>query len=59
MTESAAIDTAGYKDWVIDVMKIPSVTIETGMGAAPVSFQEFLDIYTRNRDVVLAVATWV
>lgn len=59
LVESTGVDAAGYKDWSIDVQKIPSVTIETGVGAAPVGFEEFADIYRENRDVLLAVSQWI
>ncbi|MDD3338988.1 MAG: M14 family zinc carboxypeptidase [Lachnospiraceae bacterium] len=59
LVKSTGVDAAGYKDWAIDVQKIPSVTIETGVGTAPVGFEEFVDIYRKNRDVLLAVSQWI
>lgn len=54
-----AVDAAGYKDWAVYKMGIPSITIEVGnetghgiINPVPISF--FDSIWDRNKDVVYA-----
>ena len=47
-----ALDTAGYKDWAISKMGIPSLTIEAGHGGNPVDPAQMDAIWRENRDVV-------
>ncbi|MBQ7173879.1 MAG: peptidase [Lachnospiraceae bacterium] len=46
-----ALDPAGYKDWAISEMGIPSLTIETGTGTSPVPSEQFSKILAQNRYV--------
>ena len=41
-------DAAGYGDWSVMELRIPSVTIEIGVGAAPLAANEFDNIWERN-----------
>lgn len=45
------LDPAGYKDWAISKMGIPSLTIEVGSGEDPVDPSELSGICDRNREV--------
>lgn len=47
-----ALDTAGYKDWAISKLGIPSLTIEAGHGGNPVDPAQMDEIWRENRDVV-------
>ena len=47
-----ALDTAGYKDWAISKMGIPSLTIEAGHGGNPVDPAQMESIWRENKDVV-------
>ena len=47
-----ALDTAGYKDWAISKMGIPSLTIEAGHGGNPVNPAQMDEIWRENRNVV-------
>lgn len=47
-----ALDTAGYKDWAISKMGIPSLTIEAGHGGNPVDPAQMDAIWRENRNVV-------
>ena len=47
-----ALDTAGYKDWAISKLGIPSLTIEAGHGGNPVDPAQMDAIWRENRDVV-------
>ena len=49
------LDPAGYKDWAISKMSIPSVTIEVGTGQSPVEAKQFQGIWEQNRDVCLSM----
>ena len=56
---SDGVDGAGYKDWVMDELGIPSVTVEIGCGAAPLEERELYATFARNAGVFEAVAKWV
>lgn len=47
------LDPAGYKDWAIDKMRIPSLTIEVGSGTSPIPSSQLEEIWERNRNVCL------
>ncbi len=53
------LDAGGYKDWAMDDLEIPSVTVEVGSRPCPLPLVEFSTIWARNRDVLPAVARWV
>ncbi len=48
----------GYKDWAIEKLSIPSLTIEVGSVPAPLPISEFASIWKKNRDVPMAAAKW-
>lgn len=55
----SALDPAGYKDWAVYKMHIPSLTIEVGdengyWNANPVPIECFNEIWNRNKNVVYA-----
>ena len=57
----SALDPAGYKDWAVYKMGIPSLTIEVGDengygNVNPVPINRFNDIWERNKNVVYATA---
>lgn len=45
------LDPAGYKDWAISKLSIPSITIEVGHGSNPVPDKQFKNILNQNKDV--------
>ena len=45
------LDPAGYKDWAISKLNIPSLTIEVGYGKNPVPDTQFDGIWSENKDV--------
>jgi g-D-glutamyl-meso-diaminopimelate peptidase len=49
----------GFKDWAIDRMGIPSITIEIGTRACPLPFDEFDSVWLRNKDVLNALCRYV
>ena len=58
-SDYTAVDAAGFKDWAVYKMGIPSITIETGaengasvVGVVPIS--RFNNIWQRNKNVVYA-----
>ena len=59
MMPSTGVDAAGYKDWAIDSMKIPSVTVEIGGGTSPVAEREIFSIFVRTCDILPLLAKWV
>lgn len=44
-------DPAGYKDWALLKMHIPSVTVEIGKGNSPLFVSEFPEIWEKNKKV--------
>lgn len=56
---SNGVEGAGYKDWAIDELQIPSITIEIGCGSAPLAMQEIYSIFYRNIDVLSAIESWI
>jgi g-D-glutamyl-meso-diaminopimelate peptidase len=52
------LDAGGYKDWAMEAMGIPSVTIEIGTRECPLPLDEFYTIWERNKNVYAVVAEW-
>lgn len=59
MRPASDIDGAGYKDWALGALGIPSLTIEVGYGRAPLPLDELTTIYLRNRSVLARIAAWL
>lgn len=59
LERSGSVDGAGYKDWAIDALEIPSLTIEIGCEGTPLAQRELYSIFVRNRSVLPEVARWV
>lgn len=59
LVNSVGIDGAGYKDWVMDELGIPSITIEIGVNDAPLALGEIYSIFARNQYTLPAVARWL
>lgn len=45
-------DAAGYKDWAVSRMNIPSVTIECGTGTSPVDEGQISSIWEQNKGIL-------
>lgn len=45
------LDPAGYKDWALHQLSIPSITIEVGSGTTPVGEHQITSIYEQNMNV--------
>lgn len=48
----------GYKDWAIETLGIPSLTIEIGSTPCPLFLREWPTVWERNKDVWKATANW-
>ena len=59
LASSTGIDGAGYKDWVIDTLEIPSLTIEIGCEEAALAQREIYSIFVRNYRILPAIARWL
>lgn len=57
--EGGGADGAGYKDWAVAELDIPSVTVEIGCEAAPLAERELYSVFVRNRTVPDAIARWL
>jgi len=49
----------GYKDWAIEALGIPSLTLELGSRPTPLPEEEFSSLWLRNRQVLFCVAEWL
>lgn len=49
----AALDPAGYKDWALRELAIPSLTIEVGKGSNPIGYEQLEKIFRQNQNVIL------
>lgn len=56
---SGSVDGAGYKDWAMEELQIPSLTIEIGCEGSPLAHRELYSIFARNRTIFPEVARWV
>lgn len=50
---------AGYKDWVMDELGIPSLTVEIGGTEAPLAEREIYNTFERCRDMLPAIYKWL
>lgn len=50
---------AGYKDWAMDALGIPSLTIEIGCYDSPVLQQEVYNTFARFEEFLPAINTWI
>lgn len=57
--QGGGVDGAGYKDWAVEALGIPSVTVEIGCESAPLSGRELYSAFVRNRTVADAIARWL
>ena len=59
LAESGGVDGAGYKDWVIEELGIPSLTVEVGCEEAALAEREIYSIFVRNYRILPAIARWL
>lgn len=59
LQSSSGVDGAGYKDWAMEELEIPSVTIEVGCGPVPLAEREIYSVFARNMEVLKAVTRWL
>ena len=45
-------DAAGFKDWAVQKLDIPSVTIELGRGTSPVDESQITQMWTENDGIL-------
>lgn len=45
-----------YREYVMDLLKLPSITIEVGSTVAPCSYGEYSSVFQKNKLVVLKIA---
>jgi len=59
LASSNGIDGAGYKDWVMEELEIPSLTVEIGCEEAALAEREIYSIFVRNYLLMPAIACWL
>ena len=50
---------AGYKDWVMEELGIPSLTVEIGCSTVPVPLKDAYNSFDRCRDILPTVYQWL
>lgn len=50
---------AGYKDWAMDALGIPSLTLETGTWYTPMPRQELYNTFYRCENLIPAINQWL
>ena len=59
LTGSGGLDSGGYKDWALEALGIPSVTVEVGFGANPQHERAIDSTLARAIDLPRAAAAWL
>lgn len=59
MMGSNTVGAGGYKDWAINSLQIPSLTIEIGSQNTPLAERELYSIFARNCDILPTIAKWL
>lgn len=59
LATSYGIDGAGYKDWAMEELGIPSITIEIGCQEAALDKRELYSIFVRNYKVMPETIRWL
>ena len=59
MANSVGVGGAGYKDWAMEELGIPSLTVEIGSGDSPLNPTESYSTFVRNVGVLPAIAGWL
>lgn len=62
--ETGYADSAGYvgsssgncRDYMMEKIKVPSITIEVGTTTCPVAYREYNRIFEKNKDVLIRIA---
>lgn len=53
------VDGAGYKDWAMDALGIPSITVEIGSQDTVLQERELYSLFARNYRVLPQIARWL
>lgn len=59
LESSEALLAGGYRDWVLEQLSIPSLTIEIGTRECPLPIEEFSTIWERNKMIFPTIARWI
>lgn len=59
LINSVGVNGGGYKDWAIDALEIPSLTIEVGCEEAPLAQREIYSVFARNYRILPTIARWL
>jgi len=59
LEDNNTISAGGYKDWAMDRLGIPSLTVEIGCCDAPLARRELDSIFARNLSVLPELARWL
>lgn len=59
VSSSIGMTGGGYKDWVMEALGIPSLTLEIGCEGAVLEYRELFSTFSRNCNVLWAVNRWL
>ena len=50
---------AGYKDWAMDALGIPSLTLEIGCSTSPMEERDIYNTFSRCQNLLPAISAWL
>ncbi len=59
LMDSSGVDAGGYKDWCMDSLEIPSLTIEIGCDFCPLAKRELYSVFIRNLRMMPTISQWI
>lgn len=59
VASSIGMTGGGYKDWVMEELGIPSLTLEIGCNGAVLEYRELFSTFSRNYNILWAVNRWL
>ncbi len=59
LMDSTGVNAGGYKDWCMDALEIPSLTIEIGCDFCPLEKRELYSIFIRNLRMMPTISQWI
>ena len=59
LEESDGTNGAGFKDWAMDELEVPSITVEIGCMDSPLPERELFNVFARFQTIVPTVNAWL
>ena len=59
LVSGSSVASAGYKDWVMDELGIPSITVEIGSNSTPLEDRDLYNTFARFEAFIPAIDQWL